>query len=48
MAFAIVVFPNEHPNYQRYLNALEYWKDLFGHARSGELKGFIELQQSID
>jgi hypothetical protein len=42
-SFALVAYPEDHPNHESYLTAKAYFEKLFGHDRDGAEKGFLEV-----
>ncbi len=42
-SFVLVVYPEGHPAHGVYQQWRQYWEDLFGHDRSGQPKGFLEV-----
>lgn len=45
-AYFVSVFPTDHPQRFVYDYSQMYWRDVFGHTRDGERKGFIQLDEN--
>ncbi len=45
-AYFVSVLPTDHPQRFVYDYNLMYWRDVFGHTREGEEKGFIQLHEN--
>lgn len=44
-SFLLVVYPEGHPAHAVYQAGRQYWENHFGHDRSGQPKGFLEIEQ---